>query len=126
LQRSNVGSFKSHRIVAVVTQTIGKMPKPLVHCCYENLRHSIYSYIKILRLSLAACNGFTPRTLRTPTDGIVLYVSLRFCCIILTNNQDEAHIHNADSRPCFHILSRRHSPALDSIWLLDQLGVNLL
>jgi hypothetical protein len=45
LQRSNASSFNSHRIVAGVAQTAGKMPKPLVHCCYDNLRHNIYASI---------------------------------------------------------------------------------
>ena len=57
---------------------------------------------------------------------IAIFEILLCHTLILSNNQDVAHTHNADSRSCFDILSRTHSPALDSIWLSDQLGVNLL
>jgi hypothetical protein len=43
MQRSNVGSFNSHRIVAVVARTAGELPKSLVHCCDNNLAHDLYS-----------------------------------------------------------------------------------
>ena len=45
LQRKSVGSFISHRIVAVVAQTAGEMPKSLVHYCDNNLAYNIYTSI---------------------------------------------------------------------------------
>lgn len=100
------------------------MPKSLVHCCDNNLALNFYASIIDPQALVRRTQSVYAKHIKTPTDGIVLIVSLRLRCIILTNNQDEAHIHNADSRPCFHILSRTHSPALDSISLLDQLRVN--
>lgn len=45
MQKSNVGSFNSRRIFAVVAQTVREMPKSLVHCCDNNLAHNLYSSI---------------------------------------------------------------------------------